>query len=213
MHWRLLPAPTHSYFVNGVTNPVYFLRRRNDRHTKLYRSLEEMMQRTSQSNMAVARPERRKLLRGLLAGGAMLLAAPIVAACGGAQPQVQTAPKTGAQTGAQTSAKAETKAGATTVTVEMNDQNKFVPETVTVKKGATVTWKNSGMMVHNIVTDPNLAVDKSHARVPDGAKIFTSPMVNAGGTWSHTFDVAGEYTYFCQPHEALGMVGKVVVTE
>ena len=166
------------------------------------------MQRTTQSDMAVAQPQRRKLLRGLLAGGAMLLAAPVVAACA-AQPQVQTAPKTGAQTGAQ----AETKGGATTVTVEMNDQNKFVPETVTVKKGATVTWKNSGTMVHNIVTDPNLAVDKSHARVPSGAQPFTSPIVNAGGTWSHTFDVAGEYTYFCQPHEALGMVGKVVVTE
>lgn len=178
------------------------------------------MQDSTQFNLMVARPERRRLLRGLLAGGALLLAGPVAAACG-AQPAVPTAPKTEAKptTGAattpaagQTAPKTEAKPAAGT-TVEMTDANKFVPETVTVKKGSTVTWKNSGTMAHNVVTDATLAIDKAHAKLPSGAKAFTSPMILGGSSWAQTFEVAGEYSYFCQPHEALGMVGKVVVTE
>jgi plastocyanin len=145
--------------------------------------------------------DRRRFL-GLL-GGLALLGVPLVGACA-AQPTVQ--PKAPAQVG-QTSG----QVGA--VTVEMNDQNKFVPELVTIKKGGTVTWKNVGTMVHNVSTDATMAADKAHAAIPSTAKPFTSPMLNGGQSFAHTFDVAGEYTYFCQPHEALGMVGRVVVTE
>jgi plastocyanin len=141
---------------------------------------------------------RREVMRGVLAGGLLLVAAPMAAACGG-----QTA-------GA--SAKPTAKAPSGPV-VDMTDQNRFVPESLTIAKGTTVTWKNPGSMVHNVVTDPAVAIDKSHARVPAGAKSVTSSWVNGGGSWSYTFDVAGEYRYFCQPHETLGMVGTVIVTE
>jgi plastocyanin len=153
---------------------------------------------------------RRRLLKGLLAGGVLAAAASLAAACGGTATTAGGA-SVSKPAGSEAKPAAAAKTGA--VTVEMNDQNKFVPDAITVKKGTTVTWKNSGMMVHNIVTDASLAIDKAHAKVPSGAKPFTSPMVNGGGTWSYTFEVPGEYVYFCQPHEALGMVGKVTVTE
>jgi plastocyanin len=45
--------------------------------------------------------------------------------------------------------------------------------------------------------------------VPRGA---TVSWVNTGQSYSHTFDTSGQYTYFCIPHEALGMVGQVTVS-
>jgi plastocyanin len=152
---------------------------------------------------------RRRLLKGLLAGGALAAAASLAAACGGTATTAGGASVSKPASGEAQPAAAKTSA----VTVEMNDQNKFVPDAITVKKGTTVTWKNSGTMVHNVVTDASIAIDKAHAKVPSGAKPFTSPLVNGGGTWSYTFEVPGEYVYFCQPHEALGMVAKVTVTE
>ena len=32
-----------------------------------------------------------------------------------------------------------------------------------------------------------------------------------GSTFEHTFTVGGVYDYYCQPHEAAGMVGRIVV--
>jgi plastocyanin len=155
---------------------------------------------------------RRNLLRGLLAGGALVAAAPLIAACGGAQ-ATGGGPAISKPASGQV-AKPPAAAGATAgATVEMNDQNKFVPESITVKKGTAVTWKNVGAMIHNVQTDPAGVIDKANAQVPSGATPFASPMIEAGKTWSYTFDVVGEYRYFCLPHQALGMVGKVTVTE
>lgn len=145
---------------------------------------------------------RRQLLRGVITGGLVIAAAPLVAACGGAP-----------ASGASKPAGGDTKPAAGGTTVDMNDQNQYVPAQITVKKGATVTWRNVGTMVHNVQTDPTGVIDKTHAVVPAGAKTFASPMIEAGKTWSTTFDVVGDYTYFCLPHQALGMFGKVTVTE
>jgi plastocyanin len=152
---------------------------------------------------------RRRLLRGVVTGGLLVAAVPLVAACGGA-PASAGKP---AASGTVKPAGGDTKPGADGPTVDMNDQNKYVPESITVKKGTTVTWRNIGLMVHNVQTDPTGAMDKNNAVVPAGAKTFASPMIEAGKTWSTTFDVVGNYTYFCLPHQALGMVGKVTVTE
>ncbi|MFC7080300.1 plastocyanin/azurin family copper-binding protein [Halorussus caseinilyticus] len=37
--------------------------------------------------------------------------------------------------------------------------------------------------------------------------------LRARGTFSYTFEVSGTYDYFCIPHKALGMVGRVVCGE
>lgn len=74
--------------------------------------------------------------------------------------------------------------------------NSFAPNPVEIKAGETVTWINDDSAIHTVTSE-------------DG--VFESEMMGKGPSFSHTFDKAGEYPYFCSPHPA--MVGTVVVTE
>jgi plastocyanin len=65
---------------------------------------------------------------------------------------------------------------------------------VTVKAGTTVEWVMRDQMPHTVTSD-------------SGA--FDSGRLGAGGTFSHTFDKPGTYTYYCQLHP--NMRGTVVV--
>ena len=47
--------------------------------------------------------------------------------------------------------------------------------------------------------------------VPVGAEPFDSGNIDAGGSYSYTFNVPGTYQYVCLPHELAGMIGVVVV--
>ena len=73
----------------------------------------------------------------------------------------------------------------------------FNPETVHVKRGTTVTWVNC---------EPT-NVD-SHTTTSE-ANAWQSPFLPPGSTYSHTFDAAGQFGYFCIPHPF--MRGAVVV--
>lgn len=91
---------------------------------------------------------------------------------------------------------------ADTVEVKMGSDNgmlKFVPETVTIKEGDTVKWENNKMSPHNVVFEN--ASDKSHKNL----------VFSPGESYESTFNEAGEYSYYCQPHRGAGMVGKVIV--
>ena len=93
-------------------------------------------------------------------------------------------------------------AAADTVEVKMGSDNgmlKFVPETVTIKEGDTVKWENNKMSPHNVVFEN--ASDKSHKNL----------VFSPGDSYESTFNEAGEYSYYCEPHRGAGMVGKVVV--
>ena len=100
---------------------------------------------------------------------------------------------------------------APSATVTMTPDFKFEPAQVTVKQGEAVKWVNQGRAPQTVTADPTRAKDKSHAAQPDGATPFDSGVVNAGGSFSHTFDVAGSYSYFSVPQEQNGMLGTVVV--
>ena len=81
------------------------------------------------------------------------------------------------------------------------------PSTVTIKSGESVTWVNNAGFPHNIVFDED--------EVPSGVNaeaISREDYLNAPGE-KHTakFDAAGSYSYYCEPHQGAGMVGKVVV--
>jgi plastocyanin len=87
-------------------------------------------------------------------------------------------------------------------------RNFFDPAELTIKVGDTVRWVNEceeGVScVHSAQAYPN--------KIPAGAEAFDSTLLTAQGqTYEYTFTVAGEYEYFCLPHEALGMKGKVIV--
>ncbi|WP_435196199.1 plastocyanin/azurin family copper-binding protein [Natronomonas sp. EA1] len=84
----------------------------------------------------------------------------------------------------------------------------FTPAVVFAEQGATITWKIEGA-AHSVTSYH--AENGKPQRVPDGAPAFDSGTLSAGETFEHTFETEGVHNYFCRPHEALGMVGIVVV--
>ncbi len=76
-----------------------------------------------------------------------------------------------------------------------NQNEDFVPETVTVAVGTTVAWRNDDVSSHTITEH-----EKS---------TFTSPLINPGESWSYIFNELGVYHYHCNPH--LWMEGTIVV--
>ena len=114
---------------------------------------------------------------------------------------------------AQSSAAPSGGGGRQSFTVNMTQANRFEPAELTVPKGSTVTWINTSQVVHTVTDDPSKAINKSDAVLPGGAQPFDSGSISAGASSSHTFDVPGRYTYFCIPHESLGMVGHITVTD
>lgn len=147
---------------------------------------------------------RRRLLIALGASG-LVWSSGLLSACGG---QVAG----GAVTNVQAVAKGEAQK-ITDPLVEITTQNKFLPDTLTVAKGSKVTFKNSSPVVHDVVADTAKVADKSQVSVPQGAQPFDSGPIAAGQSWSHTFTVPGEYRYICRPHVAVGMVGRIIVSE
>ena len=75
----------------------------------------------------------------------------------------------------------------------------FEPSTLNISAGDTVKFVNNKLAPHNAVFDGN--DDLSH---PD---LAFAP----GESWEETFDTAGTYDYYCEPHRGAGMVGKVIV--
>ncbi len=68
----------------------------------------------------------------------------------------------------------------------------FQPATITVAKGATVTWTNQDPVAHTVTgTD------------------FDSGAIEPGQSYSHVFDKAGTYQYHCAIHTS--MTGTVIV--
>lgn len=81
--------------------------------------------------------------------------------------------------------------------------NTFVPETVTVAAGATVTWVNRGRNDHNVIP-----VDEAPFRVEVAD---FGPRAEA----SFTLDAPGTYRYYCTLHATpdRGMIGTIEVVE
>ncbi len=74
------------------------------------------------------------------------------------------------------------------------DNFSFAPATATVPVGTTVTWTNHDDIPHNVVSPEQK---------------FKSPVLDTDEMFSHTFDVAGTYKYYCSIHPR--MTGQVVV--
>ena len=72
----------------------------------------------------------------------------------------------------------------------------FHPATLRIAPGTTVTWVNEDEDVHTVVNS-------------DHDRVFSSPPLNTGQSFSHTFDVAGIYHYVCSVHPF--MTGQIVV--
>lgn len=98
-------------------------------------------------------------------------------------------------------------------TVSMTDDLRFQPGSLDVPAGTTVTWRNTSDVAHTVTADTSKAQDPSHVQLPQGAEPFDFGLIQPGQSFSHTFSVPGEYTYFCIPHEGAGMIGTVKVSK
>jgi plastocyanin len=76
------------------------------------------------------------------------------------------------------------------------DNFAFVPATLTVRVGSTVTWTNHDEEPHTVAAS-------------DGS--FHSPGMGSQATYSHTFPTAGKFDYICSIHPF--MHATVVVTQ
>jgi len=124
----------------------------------------------------------------------------LLAGCGGSDSGT-TKPEAAASTSPTTIANATVTAANTAgngaVTVK---QFQFMPAELTVKAGTTVTWTNQDDILHTVTSGatPGTADGK-----------FDGPMDGRGKSFSHLFDQAGRYPYFCSRHNS--MTGTVVV--
>jgi len=97
-------------------------------------------------------------------------------------------------------------------TVEMSGRLRFEPGTLSVPVGSRVVWMGRSSIPHTSTADPDLASDEQHVRLPQGAEPWDSGEVGDGQAWSRIFTQPGTYLYFCQRHEADGMLGIIEVT-
>ena len=74
------------------------------------------------------------------------------------------------------------------------DNFSFTPATTAVPVGTTVTWTNQDDVPHNVISTE---------------KKFASPVLDTDEKFSHTFETAGTFKYYCSIHPK--MMGQVVV--
>jgi plastocyanin len=86
------------------------------------------------------------------------------------------------------------------VAVGLNGDFNFVPKTLTISVGDSVTWNmdNTAVGKHNVV-----AVDGSFRN----GDVSDTPW-----TYTHQFDSAGSFGYFCSEHRSMGMTGTIIVS-
>lgn len=87
----------------------------------------------------------------------------------------------------------------------------FLPASITINAGDTVNWTNPAVVLHSVTFDPSMAVKPENVALPAGVKPFASDDMGQDATFSHTFTVKGTYKYVCTMHEAMGMIGTVIV--
>jgi len=120
-----------------------------------------------------------------------VLAALVLAGCGGSDDNNSSTPATTAKTAAL--------GGGTTAAVSMKNIQ-FVPSTITAKVGQKITWTNDDSVAHTVTKQEGF----SGAGPESGT-------VNPGSTFSFTPTKAGKIPYFCQIHP--NQKGTIVVTK
>jgi plastocyanin len=85
----------------------------------------------------------------------------------------------------------------------MHDRS-FDPNPIVVNSRSSITWTNDHNAVHTVTSgrgDRNL----------DKGKLFDSGFLGYGQLFTHTFEMAGTFDYFCKLHPF--MIGQVVVVK
>jgi plastocyanin len=86
----------------------------------------------------------------------------------------------------------------------------FDPIGLLIEPGQTVRWVNQANVHTSTAYHP--ANDGHALRIPEAAEPWDSGyLVEPGDRFEVTLTVPGVYDYFCVPHEAAGMVGRIIV--
>ena len=90
----------------------------------------------------------------------------------------------------------------------------FDPGGLHIQPGDTVRWIQ--VNGYHSVAAYHPVNGNRELRIPEQAKPWNSGVMLAeyparGSTFEHTFTVPGVYDYLCEPHEAAGMVGRIIV--
>lgn len=97
-----------------------------------------------------------------------------------------------------------------TVTVKVlgtNADSRFDPQLVRVRPGDVIRFEvEEGMHTVSAYHPDN----RRDLKIPPDAESFDSGLLAAGDGWNLTITHAGEYNYFCMPHERMGHVGKII---
>ena len=93
--------------------------------------------------------------------------------------------------------------------VAVGDGLRFDPEAFEVAVGDTVLWEWVGAG-HNVKYDDGDVPEGTDWEGTEGSRTTT---YGEGHVHWHTFEVAGEYAYYCVPHRSSGMTGRFTVTE
>jgi plastocyanin len=153
----------------------------------------------------------------------MAALATVLAACGGGEKKTseQTTTTTPEQQGAPAAAPAAP--GATGATHDVNmvlegGQYKYVPDQLTIKSGDVVQFHNKSGGPHNVSfwpdSVPSGAADALKAGMPDQmAPLQSNLLTEQDAVYKVSFGNApkGEYKFYCLPHLALKMRGKITV--
>ena len=144
--------------------------------------------------------------------GLGLLAVSLIA-CGGqtSAPSGTTAEKPAApETPTAEKPAAAPATGGTEILMGSNTgQLVYVPNTLTIKSGETVTFKMNKAGPHNVIFEKVPGDDAALITKLSQKKLLAKP----GETVAVSFVGApkGEYDFYCTPHKAAGMRGKITV--
>ncbi len=72
----------------------------------------------------------------------------------------------------------------------------FNPSSLTINKGASVTWKNDDSTTHTTTSDTNL---------------WDSGNLSPGQSYARQFNDTGTFPYHCTIHQSMGMKGTITV--
>ena len=146
----------------------------------------------------------------------------VLAACGGGEQKAGDQQTTATPDQAAPAAgDAAPAAGGATHDVNMvleGSSYKYVPDQLTIKSGDVVRFHNVSGGPHNVSfwadSIPSGAAEVLKAGMPDQmAPLEGSLLTEVNGIYTVTFAnaPAGEYKFYCLPHLALGMKGKLTV--
>ncbi len=92
------------------------------------------------------------------------------------------------------------------VTVGPGGSLAYEPDSLTIQPGTTVVWTWDSDN-HNVV--PSAQPDDADWSGTEGGD---SETYNTGHEYEHTFEVEGDYEYYCTPHRQAGMTGTITVS-